>query len=49
VIACANASPRADYVGLATRLEQIAGRFILSVNDVPKTREIFRRFAIESR
>jgi hypothetical protein len=28
---------------------QIAGRFILSVNDVPKTREIFRRFAIESR
>jgi hypothetical protein len=42
-------TPRRLRVGLATRLEQIAGRFILSVNDVPKTREIFRRFAIESR
>jgi hypothetical protein len=27
---------------------QIAGRFILSVNDVPETREFFRRFAIET-
>jgi len=39
---------RADFVGLATRLAQIAGRFILSVSDVPQTREIFRRFAIET-
>src|SRR6478672_6286334 len=39
---------RADFVGLATRLAQIAGRFILSVNDVPETREFFRRFAIEA-
>jgi len=39
---------RADFVGLAARLTSIAGKFILSVNDVPETRKIFRRFAIET-
>jgi len=39
---------RAEFVGLAARLGRIAGQFILSVNDVPETREIFRRFAIEA-
>jgi hypothetical protein len=39
---------RADFVSLATRLRQTSGRFIQSVNDVPETREIFRRFAIET-
>jgi DNA adenine methylase len=29
------------------RLSRISGRFMLSVNDVPQTREIFGRFAIE--
>jgi hypothetical protein len=31
-----------------TRRAQISGQFILSVNDVPETREFFRRFAIET-
>jgi hypothetical protein len=31
-----------------TPLAQISGQFILSVNDVPETREFFRRFAIET-
>ena len=39
---------RADFVSLAVRLAAIAGRFILSVNDRPETREIFGRFAIET-
>ena len=39
---------RAEFVGLAARLGRIAGRFILSGNDVPETRETFRRFAIET-
>jgi len=39
---------RAEFVGLTARLGRIAGRFILSGNDVPDTREIFRRFAIEA-
>ena len=38
----------AEFVGLAARLARIAGRFILSGNDVPETRETFRRFAIET-
>ena len=43
-------APRApaEFVGLAARLGRIAGQFILSVNDVPETREIFRRFAIDT-
>jgi DNA adenine methylase len=39
---------RADFVGLAWDLSKITGKFILSVNDVRETREIFGRFAIES-
>jgi DNA adenine methylase len=39
---------RADFIRLAALLSTISGRFILSVNDVPETREIFARFAIES-
>jgi DNA adenine methylase len=38
---------RVEFIRLASRLSAIAGRFILSVNDVPETREIFARFAIE--
>lgn len=38
---------RADFARLAQRLSEIAGRFMLSVNDVPQTREAFGRFAIE--
>ena len=39
---------RADFIRLAARLSAIAGRFILSVNDVPEMRDVFARFAIES-
>jgi DNA adenine methylase len=39
---------RGDFVRLAIRLSTIAGKFILSVNDVPEMREVFARFAIES-
>lgn len=38
---------RADFAALATQLSGIAGRFILSVNDVPGTREAFAAFEIE--
>jgi DNA adenine methylase len=38
---------RTDFSRLALRLSRISGRFMLSVNDVPQTREIFGRFAIE--
>jgi len=38
---------RTDFIRLASRLSAIAGRFILSVNDMPETREVFARFAIE--
>jgi hypothetical protein len=38
---------KADFAGLATVLSKIKGRFILSVNDVPETREFFARFSIE--
>lgn len=38
---------RADFIRLAVRLTAISGRFILSVNDVPETRDAFARFAIE--
>jgi DNA adenine methylase len=34
----------ADFVRIATRLARIAGKFILSVNDVPETREAFADF-----
>ena len=39
---------RADFIRLPVRLAAISGRFILSVNDVPETRDAFARFAIES-
>ena len=39
---------RVDFIRLASRLSAIAGRFLLSVNDVRETREIFARFGIES-
>lgn len=39
---------RADFAILARRLSGISGRFMLSVNDVAATREIFARFAIEA-
>jgi DNA adenine methylase len=38
---------RDDFSALATQLAGIAGRFILSVNDVPDTRQIFAGFEIE--
>jgi DNA adenine methylase len=38
---------RADFIRLAVRLSAIAGKFILSVNDVPDLREVFARFSIE--
>jgi DNA adenine methylase len=38
---------RADFVCMAISLSARSGRFILSVNDVPETREAFARFAIE--
>jgi DNA adenine methylase len=38
---------RADFIRLAVRLSTIAGKFILSVNDVPELRDVFARFAIE--
>ena len=39
---------RVDFIALAAHLSAITGRFILSVNDVPETREIFERFAVET-
>jgi hypothetical protein len=44
----APACSRADFVRLAVRLSAIAGKFLLSVNDVPEMREVFARFGIES-
>jgi DNA adenine methylase len=38
---------RPDFIKLAAHLAAIAGRFMLSVNDVPETREIFARFSVE--
>lgn len=38
---------KADFSGLASTLSKIEGRFILSVNDVPETREFFGRFRLE--
>nr|WP_313372494.1 DNA adenine methylase [Brucella intermedia] len=37
---------RADFVRIAARLESIKGRFVLSLNDRPEVREIFRAFHI---
>ena len=38
--------PKAAFAALADALERIAGRFILSVNDVPETRAIFGRYTL---
>jgi DNA adenine methylase len=38
---------KADFAGLGTVLSKIRGRFILSVNDFPETREFFARFRLE--
>lgn len=37
---------RADFVRMATRLQTIKGRFVLSLNDRPEVREIFHNFCI---
>jgi len=34
----------ADFIELAKRLGQLRGKFVLSLNDVPEVRRIFRRF-----
>ncbi|MGJ4971002.1 DNA adenine methylase [Bradyrhizobium sp. HKCCYLRH1073] len=39
---------RDDFARLAQRLGSIAGKFMLSVNDVPETREVFADYAIEA-
>jgi DNA adenine methylase len=40
--------PPAQFVQLATALGTIKGRFMLSINDTPETREIFAAFTIEA-
>lgn len=37
---------REDFFELAERLGKLSGRFLLSINDTPETREIFRNFRI---
>jgi DNA adenine methylase len=39
---------RADYETLRARLRQLAGRFILTLNDKPEVHEFFGEFAIEA-
>lgn len=36
-----------DFVSLAERLRDLKGKFVLSLNDVPEVRRIFRDFAIK--
>lgn len=38
----------ADFQRLADLLAEIRGRFVLSINDTPEVREVFRRFAFET-
>ena len=38
---------RDQFGQLAERLAKIEGRFLLSINDVPEIRRLFRGFAIE--
>ena len=38
----------ADFAKMAGRLEAIRGKFVLSLNDVPEVRTLFRRFRIQS-
>ena len=35
---------RDEFAALAAQLERIAGHFVLSINDTPEVREIFRKF-----
>ncbi len=35
-----------DFVSLAERLKAIKGKFVLSLNDVPRVRELFKRFSL---
>lgn len=37
---------RPDFIRIATRLQTIKGRFVLSLNDRPEVREIFHNFRI---
>jgi DNA adenine methylase len=37
-----------DYAELAEHLKGIKGKFLLSLNDAPEIRQIFRRFTIET-
>jgi len=37
----------ADFIALEARLQQLAGKFILSLDDHPKVRELFRAFRME--
>lgn len=37
---------RAQFAAIAERLGRIKGRFILSINDVPEMREVFRHFEL---
>lgn len=41
-----NVFARSDFSEMAERLEQLAGRFVLSLNDRPEVREIFSAFHI---
>jgi len=43
----ADAFSRADFEHLARQLDGVVGDFILSINDLPETRRLFRNFAIE--
>lgn len=38
---------RADFEVLVAALKRLKGRFILSINDVPETRELFKDFAFD--
>ena len=39
---------RGDFARMATMLDKLKGRFILSLNDTPETREMFKGFRIEA-
>lgn len=39
---------RADFALLAGRLRTIKGRFILSINDTPGVREVFKGFSMKA-
>ncbi len=43
-----NVFARHDFNSLANKLQLIEGRFILSINDVPQIRKIFRRANVDA-